>query len=223
MTRRPAGRTAVDLLKEIGTALENGDHVRVAELVRRAVDDGVPAGEIIERGLLAGMDVVGRRFGAHEIFLPDVLLAARAMKAGMDVVRPLLVGGEAPSRGTVVLGTVRGDVHDIGKNLVATMLAGAGFEIVDLGTDVGPERFVEAAVDRGAAVVGLSALLTTTMGAMREVVELVRERGLEGEVKVLVGGAPVTQAFADEIGADAYAWDAGSAVEVVKGLVGVSA
>ncbi|HSN56264.1 MAG TPA: corrinoid protein [Candidatus Sulfomarinibacteraceae bacterium] len=213
----------MELLNEIGTALENGDHGRVAELVRRAVDDGVPAGEIIERGLLAGMDVVGRRFGAHEIFLPDVLLAARAMKAGMDVVRPLLVGGEAPSRGTVVLGTVRGDVHDIGKNLVATMLAGAGFEIVDLGTDVAPERFVEAAVDRDAAVVGLSALLTTTMGAMREVVELVRERGLEGEVKVLVGGAPVTQAFADEIGADAYAWDAGSAVEVVKGLVGVSA
>ena len=213
----------MELLKQIGTALENGDHGRVAELVRRAVDDGVPAGEIIERGLLAGMDVVGRRFGAHEIFLPDVLLAARAMKAGMDVVRPLLVGGEAPSRGTVVLGTVRGDVHDIGKNLVATMLAGAGFEIVDLGTDVAPERFVEAAVDRDAAVVGLSALLTTTMGAMREVVELVRERGLEGEVKVLVGGAPVTQAFADEIGADAYAWDAGSAVEVVKGLVGVSA
>jgi 5-methyltetrahydrofolate--homocysteine methyltransferase len=222
MTRRPAGRTAVELLNEIGTALENGDHGRVAELVRRAVDDGVPAGEIIERGLLAGMDVVGRRFGAHEIFLPDVLLAARAMKAGMDVVRPLLVGGEAPSRGTVVLGTVRGDVHDIGKNLVATMLAGAGFEIVDLGTDVAPERFVEAAVDRGAAVVGLSALLTTTMGAMREVVELVHERGLAGEVRVLVGGAPVTQAFADEIGADAYAWDAGSAVEVVKGLVGVS-
>ncbi|HSL19265.1 MAG TPA: corrinoid protein [Methylomirabilota bacterium] len=212
----------MELLNEIGTALENGDHGRVAELVRRAVDDGVPASEIIERGLLAGMDVVGRRFGAHEIFLPDVLLAARAMKAGMDVVRPLLVGGEVPSRGTVVLGTVRGDVHDIGKNLVATMLAGAGFEIVDLGTDVAPERFVEAAVDRGAAVVGLSALLTTTMGAMREVVELVHERGLAGEVRVLVGGAPVTQAFADEIGADAYAWDAGSAVEVVKGLVGVS-
>ena len=213
----------MELLNEIGKALEKGDPGRVAELVRRAVDDGMPAVEIIDRGLLAGMDVVGRRFGAHEIFLPDVLLAARAMKAGMDVVRPLLEGGEAPNRGTVVLGTVRGDVHDIGKNLVATMLAGAGFEIVDLGTDVAPERFVEAAVDRGAAVVGLSALLTTTMGAMREVVELVRERGLQGRLRIIVGGAPVTQAFADEIGADAYAWDAGSAVEVVKGLVGASA
>jgi 5-methyltetrahydrofolate--homocysteine methyltransferase len=221
MVRRWLGRIDVELLETIAAALQDGDHVKVAALVRRALDDGIPVGEVLDRGLLAGMDVIGTRFGAHEIFLPDVLLAARAMKAGMDLVKPLLVTGQTPSRGTVVLGTVQGDVHDIGKNLVATMLAGAGFEIIDLGTDIAPAAFVEAAVANEAAVVGLSALLTTTMAGMRDVVDLVRERGLADRVRTIVGGAPVTQAFADEIGADAYAWDAGSAVEVVKQLVGI--
>jgi 5-methyltetrahydrofolate--homocysteine methyltransferase len=168
------------------------------------------------------MDVVGVRFGAHEIFLPEVLLAARAMKAGMDLVKPLLVSGDAPSRGKVVLGTVKGDVHDIGKNLVGIMLEGAGFEVVDLGTGVAAETFVDAAVAEGASVIGLSALLTTTMPGMREVVDLIRERGHRGNLRVIVGGAPLSQAFADEIGADGYSYDAAGAVELVKTLVGAA-
>ena len=211
----------MELTIEISGALQRGDHVAVAELTRRAIDAGLPVSEILDRGLLAGMDVVGRRFGAHEIFLPEVLLAARAMKAGMDLVKPLLADNAAPSRGTVVLGTVSGDVHDIGKNLVGTMLEGAGFRVVDLGTKVPSERFVETAVDERADIIGLSALLTTTMAAMAEVVELVRRRSPGGRVKVIVGGAPVTQTFADEIGADGYSYDAAGAVRVVKALTGV--
>jgi len=212
----------VELLEQISECLQRGDQHRVAELTRRAVDEGIPAGEILDRGLLAGMDVVGERFGAHEIFLPEVLLAARAMKAGMDLVKPLLSTGAAPTRGTVVIGTVKGDVHDIGKNLVAVMLEGAGFEIVDLGTGVAPEIFVDTAVAEDASVIGLSALLTTTMGGMRDVVELVRSRGLDNRVRVIVGGAPVSQGFADEIGADGYSYDAAGAVELVKSLIGPS-
>jgi 5-methyltetrahydrofolate--homocysteine methyltransferase len=212
----------VDLLQQISDSLQRGEHTVVAELTDQAVASGLSAAQILDGGLLAGMDVVGRRFGAHEIFLPEVLLAARAMKAGVDRLRPLLVADKVPSRGTVVLGTVKGDMHDIGKNLVAIMLQGAGFEVVDLGTDVAPERFVEAVETAEAHVVGMSALLTTTMTGMRDVVEKVREAGLAGRVKVVVGGAPVTQQFADEIGADAYGYDAANAVEVVKRLTGVA-
>jgi 5-methyltetrahydrofolate--homocysteine methyltransferase len=212
----------VDLLQQISDSLQRGEHTVVAELTDQAVASGLSAAQILDGGLLAGMDVVGRRFGAHEIFLPEVLLAARAMKAGVDRLRPLLVADKVPSRGTVVLGTVKGDMHDIGKNLVAIMLQGAGFEVVDLGTDVAPERFVEAVEAAEAHVVGMSALLTTTMTGMRDVVEKVREAGLAGRVKVVVGGAPVTQQFADEIGADAYGYDAANAVEVVKRLTGVA-
>ncbi len=212
----------MDLLQQISEALQHGRHTEVSELARKTVDAGVPAADILDRGLLAGMDVVGRRFGAHEIFLPEVLLAARAMKAGMDVVQPLLADGVAPSRGTVILGTVRGDVHDIGKNLVGTMLEGAGYRIVDLGTGVAAEAFVETAVAEHASVIGLSALLTTTMPAMRDVIELARERGHRDELKIIVGGAPLTQAFADEIGADGYSWDAAGAVELVKTLTGAA-
>jgi 5-methyltetrahydrofolate--homocysteine methyltransferase len=212
----------VDLVNRISEALEHGRHTEVAELTRRALDDGVPAAEILDRGLLAGMDVIGRRFGAHEIFLPEVLLAARAMKAGMDVVQPLLADGDAPNRGTVILGTVRGDVHDIGKNLVGTMLEGAGYRVVDLGTGVAPGAFIDTAAAEGASVIGLSALLTTTMPAMRDVIELARERGRRDELKIIVGGAPLTQAYADEIGADGYSWDAAGAVELVKALTGAA-
>ncbi|MEX1310395.1 MAG: corrinoid protein [Candidatus Sulfomarinibacteraceae bacterium] len=212
----------VELLDQISERLQKGDNTTVAELTRRAIDTGIPATEILDRGLLAGMDVVGERFGAHEIFLPEVLLAARAMKAGMDLVKPLLVTGDAPSRGKVVLGTVKGDVHDIGKNLVGIMLEGAGFEVVDLGTGVAAETFVDTAVAEGASVIGLSALLTTTMPGMREVVDLIRERGHRGDLRVIVGGAPLSQAFADEIGADGYSYDAAGAVELVKTLVGAA-
>jgi 5-methyltetrahydrofolate--homocysteine methyltransferase len=165
------------------------------------------------------MAVVGEEFGRRKIFLPDVLLAARAMQAGMEVLRPCLARDGAPVAGRVVLGTVRGDLHDIGKNLVGILLRGAGYEVIDLGTDVPAARFLEAAEESGATVIGLSALLTTTMPRMGEVVSLLRESGLAGRVKVIVGGAPVTQSFADEIGADGWGFDAQSAVHRVKALV----
>jgi 5-methyltetrahydrofolate--homocysteine methyltransferase len=168
------------------------------------------------------MAVIGERFRAREFFLPDVLLAARAMYAGLDVLEPHLARGGVPSLGKVVIGTVRGDLHDIGKNLVGIMLKGAGFEVIDLGHDVAPERFVDTAAEIGAPVIGLSALLTTTMGRMRDVVALLRERGLDGRVRTIVGGAPVTADFAREIGADDYAYDAAHAVERVKALVGAA-
>jgi 5-methyltetrahydrofolate--homocysteine methyltransferase len=208
----------VGVLDSINEALQRGDTDAVARGTRQAVAEGIAASEILDRGLLGGMDVVGRRFGAHEIFLPEVLLAARAMKAGMEILEPLLLAGRVATRGKVVLGTVAGDVHDIGKNLVGIMLEGAGFEVVDLGTGVTAEDFVDRAVAEAAPVIGLSALLTTTMTAMRGVVELVRDRGLADEIRVIVGGAPLSQAYADEIGAAGYGYDASSAVELVKRL-----
>jgi len=212
----------VELLSEISDRLQRGDRHAVEETTQRAIDSKIPATEILNQGLLAGMDVVGRRFGAHEIFLPEVLLAARAMKAGMEILQPLLLADRVPTQGKVVLGTVKGDVHDIGKNLVGIMLEGAGFEVIDLGTGIAAEDFVDSAVSEGASVIGLSALLTTTMTGMRDVVELVRDRGLADDIRVIVGGAPLSQAFADEIGAAGYGYDAGSAVELVKRLMRAS-
>ena len=210
------------VLQQISESLQRGEDKKVAELTRQAIDDGLAAGQILNDGLLAGMDVVSERFGANEIFLPEVLLAARAMNAGMDLIKPLLVAGEVRSLGKVVIGTVKGDLHDIGKNLVGVMLKGAGYEVIDLGANVAPERFVEAAEADGAQVIGLSALLTTTMAGMKDVVDLVRGKGLEGRVKVIVGGAPLSQAFAEEIGADGYGYDASNAVTLVKRLTGVA-
>ena len=212
----------MELLREISESLQGGDHTRVAELTSRAVADGIPAPEILDEALIAGMNVVGRKFGAHEIFLPQVLLAARAMNAGIAVLKPLLAEGDVQSLGKVVIGTMKGDLHDIGKNLVGIMLKGAGFEVIDLGSDVPAETFVDTAVAEGAAVVGLSALLTTTMSGMRDVVEMVKSRGLAGDIKVVIGGAPVSREFASDIGADAYSYDAANAVEVVKRLTGVA-
>jgi 5-methyltetrahydrofolate--homocysteine methyltransferase len=211
----------VDVLREIDENLQRGEHENVAELTRRAIKDGLSASDILNDGLLAGMAVVGRKFGAHEIFLPEVLLAARAMNVGVELLKPLLIADDVPSLGKVVIGTVKGDMHDIGKNLVGIMLKGAGFEVIDLGSDVPAERFVDTAAAEGAAVIGLSALLTTTMAGMRAVVELVRERGLDGDVRVIVGGAPLSKAFAADIGADGYGYDATSAVELVKQFSGV--
>ena len=213
-------RCEVDVLRQISEGLQAGDHVAVAELTRQAVEAEIPAGRILDDGLLAGMDVVGRKFGAHEIFLPEVLLAARAMNAGVDLLKPLLMDQEVRSRGKVVIGTTRGDLHDIGKNLVGIMLKGAGFEVIDLGSDVSAERFVDTAVTEGAAVVGMSALLTTTMSGMKEVVDLIGERDLSGTIKVVVGGAPVNREFAAQIGADGYGYDANNAVELITGLLG---
>jgi 5-methyltetrahydrofolate--homocysteine methyltransferase len=212
----------MDILNEISECMQRGDDAKTAELTQQAIDAGMTASQILNDGLLSGMAIVGRKMGAHEIFLPEVLLAARAMSAGVDLLKPLLVAEDVQSSGKVVLGTMKGDMHDIGKNLVGIMLEGAGYEIVDLGTDVPPERFVEAAESEKASVVGLSALLTTTMTGMKDVVDLIKTKGLHDQIKVIVGGAPLSQAFADEIGADGYGYDANKAVGLVKELTGVS-
>ena len=207
----------MDALKPIAESLERGDDDRVHALVSEAIAAGLPAGDILNKGLLAGMAVVGEQFRLREIFLPDVLLAARAMYAGLDLLKPLLARDGVPSAGTVVIGSVQGNLHDIGQNLVGIMLKGAGFEVVDLGNDVAAAKFVDTAVASGAPVIGMSALLTTTMSVMQEVVDLVKARGLA--VRTIVGGAPVSESFAKAIGADAYGFDAANAVERVKALM----
>ena len=212
----------MSILQQISENLQKGDDKTVAALTQKAIDDGVSAIDILNEGLLAGIDVVGQRFGANEIFLPEVLLSARAMNAGMDLIKPLLVAADVPALGKVVIGTMKGDLHDIGKNLVGIMLRGAGYEVIDLGADVAAERFVDTAETEEAQVIGLSALLTTTMSGMKDVVELVKSKGLEGKVKVIVGGAPLSQAFADDIGADGYGYDASNAVDIVKNFAGVA-
>jgi 5-methyltetrahydrofolate--homocysteine methyltransferase len=212
----------MEVLQQINESLQRGEDQKVAELTRQAIDAGCPAAQILNDGLLAGMDVVGKRFGANEIFLPEVLLSARAMNAGVDLLKPMLIEEDVPSLGKVVIGTIQGDLHDIGKNLVGIMLKGAGYEVIDLGADVAPERFVDTAEAEGATVVGLSALLTTTMIRMKDVVELVKAKGLEDKVKVIIGGAPLSQDFANDIGADAYGYDASNAVDLVKGFSGAA-
>jgi 5-methyltetrahydrofolate--homocysteine methyltransferase len=197
-----------------------GEDEQVDALTQQAIDQGVAPRQIVDAGLIAGMNVVGERFKTHEFFLPDVLLAAKAMHAGMDRIKPLLVQDGAPAVGRIVLGTVQGDLHDIGKNLVGIMLKGAGFDVIDLGNDVAPERFVDTATEQGATVIGMSALLTTTMPAMKQVVDLVRQRAPDGRIRTIIGGAPVSADYAGEIGADAYGFDAANAVDRVKQLFG---
>jgi 5-methyltetrahydrofolate--homocysteine methyltransferase len=206
------------VLAELTRTLEDGDDGTVRDLTRAAIGQGIAPGAILD-ALLAGMAVVGRRFRDREIFLPDVLLSARAMNGATALLKPLLVRDGVASRGRVVLGTVSGDLHDVGKNLVAIMLEGAGYQVVDLGTDVPAARFVDAALEAEAPVIGLSALLTTTMAHMRDVVEEIARRGLTGRLRTIVGGAPVTEDFAREIGADAYARDASAAVDEVRTLM----
>jgi 5-methyltetrahydrofolate--homocysteine methyltransferase len=210
----------MEILKEIADNLKQGNDAEVRSLTEAALARSLPAPKILEEGLIAGMQVVGDRFRDHEIFLPDVLLAARAMNAGVAVLEPHLSKTDLRTRGKIVIGTVQGDLHDIGKNLVGIMLSGAGFEVIDLGKDVSPEQFVSAARDAQANVIGMSALLTTTMPVMRRVIELLRKEGLHGSVRTVIGGAPVTEEYAREIGADSYAFDAANAVECVKELVG---
>ena len=188
-------------------------------LTQQAISEGLPARDILQEGLIGGMGVIGEKFKAHEIFLPDVLMAARAMQAGMDELKPLLIKEDVPSLGKVVLGTVRGDLHDIGKNLVSIMLKGAGFEVIDLGNDVSPESFVDTALENEASVVAMSALLTTTMPVMGEVTDLIRQRGLDQKLKTIVGGAPLSDDAAREMGANAYAYDAASAVDRIRALL----
>ncbi len=210
------------LLEEMIEALYNGEIDRVAELTRKALDKGIPPEEILNKGLIAGMEKVGKDFRDGILFVPEVLVAAYAMKTGMEILRPLLAETGVSSLGTFVIGTVKGDLHDIGKNMVAMMLEGAGFRVVDLGVDTPPEKFVEAVKEYKPQIVGMSALLTTTMVEMKRVIEALKEAGLRDRVKVMVGGAPVTQEYADEIGADGYAPNASLAVEKAKVLLGVS-
>jgi 5-methyltetrahydrofolate--homocysteine methyltransferase len=205
-----------DVLQDIASSLYKGENEAVAELVQKALDQGLAPQDVLSGGLIAGMDEVGKDFKAGELFVPEVLIAARAMHAGMGVLRPLLAEGDVPSAGKFVVGTVEGDLHDIGKNLVKMMIEGAGFETVDLGTDVKAAAFVDAVREHQTRIVGMSALLTTTMVNMKGTIEALEEAGLRDQVKIMVGGAPVTAAFAEEIGADAYAPDAASAVDVAR-------
>jgi len=209
----------MELLKKIKESIYNGEDAEVRILTEQALADDIPPRRILDEGLIAGMTIVGGKFKAHEIFLPDVLLAAKAMYAGMDVLKPHFLKGGMPSKGKVVLGTVQGDLHDIGKNLVGIMLKGAGFHVIDLGNDVTPQRFVDTAVTEQASVIGLSALLTTTMPVMKQVVDLVHDRQLTGQIRVIIGGAPVTEKYARDIGADAYGFDGINAVECVEKLL----
>jgi len=202
----------------IGEALQKGEADATVQLVRQAMDEGVSAEDVLNQGLLKGMDVVGEQFRTSQIFIPDVIFAARAMTAAMEILQPILADKGVEPVGRIVIGTVKGDLHDIGKNLVAMMLRGAGFTVIDLGNDVPADKFVAAAKEAGKCVVGMSALLTTTMPKMAEVIKAVRDQKLK-DVKVMIGGAPVTQGYADEIGADGYAGDAASAADMAKTLI----
>ncbi len=203
----------MNILQEISTLLQQGRAPKVKELVAQAIEEGFGPKEILEEGLLSGMSIIGEKFKNNEVFVPEVLIAARAMNAGVEILKPHLVSAGVESKGTVVLGTVKGDLHDIGKNLVKMMMEGKGLKVVDLGVDVGSDKFVEAAKENNANIIACSALLTTTMGEMKEVVEKVKEEDLDS-VKIMIGGAPVTQSFCESIGADYYTADAASASDV---------
>jgi 5-methyltetrahydrofolate--homocysteine methyltransferase len=204
-------------LKALAEAVIKGDLNTAMTITKQAIAEKMPAGDILKNGLIAGMDVVGVRFKANEVYIPEVLIAARAMKMAMQILEPELVKAGIKPVGKFIVGTVQGDLHDIGKNLVAMMMKGAGFEVIDLGVDVASEKFVEKAKTTGAQLVGISALLTTTMPKMENTLKDLKNAGLK--VKVMIGGAPVTQNYADKIGADGYAADAASAVDVAKRLI----
>jgi 5-methyltetrahydrofolate--homocysteine methyltransferase len=206
-------------LRKIADCVIEGRFDEINALVEAALSDGVDPQTIVNDGLRSGMHVVGDKFKANEFFIPEVLIAARAMKAGMEVIKPHLTTDSTDSLGTVVIGTVQGDLHDIGKNLVAMMLEGAGFQVIDLGTDASPEAFVEAARENNAELVAMSALLTTTMPKMAETVHALNSADLDRTVRTMIGGAPITQSYANEIGADAYAPEAASAVDAARQLV----
>jgi 5-methyltetrahydrofolate--homocysteine methyltransferase len=198
-----------------------GNMKSVEDATKAGLASGVSAGDLLNDAMIPAMAEVGRLFEANEYYVPEMLIAARAMKAGLAILRPELVKEDVKPKGKVVLGTVKGDLHDIGKNLVSIMVEGAGFEVIDLGVDVSPENFVKTAKDKGADVIGLSALLTTTMPSMKNTIDTLKESGYRDKVKVIIGGAPVTQKYADEIGADGYGRDAASAANLVKKLLGV--
>jgi corrinoid protein of di/trimethylamine methyltransferase len=207
-------------LKPLYTAILEGDAPTAKSMAEQAVAEGVDAQTLLSEYMIPAMDEVGRLFEENEYFVPELLISARAMKAALEVLRPQLAGSGVKPVGKVVIGTVRGDLHDIGKNLVAAMLEGGGFEVIDLGVDVPPEKFIEAVKEKGAQVVAMSALLTTTMPGMKTTIEAIKEAGLKDQVKVMIGGAPVTQTYADSIGADGFSDNASGAVRVARTLVG---
>ncbi|MBQ3823718.1 MAG: corrinoid protein [Clostridia bacterium] len=209
-----------EILNEISETLQKGRAKVVAELVQKAVDDGIPAERVLKEGLVPGMNVIGDKFKNNEVYVPEVLVAARAMNMGAQVLKPYLAASGVKATGRACIGTVKGDLHDIGKNLVKMMLEGKGIEVIDLGTDVAPETFVQTALDRNCSIICCSALLTTTMGVMAEVVEKAKEAGIRDKVKIMVGGAPVDEEFCKKIGADVYTPDAASAADAAAAFCG---
>ena len=209
----------MSIFLEISDNLQKGKHKIVKELVEKALADGMSPQDILTEGLLSGMDKVGEKFKSNDVYIPEILIAARAMKTGVEVLKPYLQEAGAVSKGKVVIGTVLGDTHDIGKNLVKMMLEGKGFEVIDLETDVSPESFIETAINEGCDIICCSALLTTTMEVMEEVVKKAKEAGIRDKVKIMIGGAPVTQDFCDRIGADCYTSDAASAADAAVRLL----
>ncbi|MBN1541870.1 corrinoid protein [candidate division KSB1 bacterium] len=207
------------ILEELAESIIKGQAPAAEQLTEKALAEGIIPETVLKEGLIKGMDVVGAKFKANEFYVPEVLIAARAMKSGMKILRPRLAESGVQPVGRFIVGTVKGDLHDIGKNLVAMMMEGAGFEVIDMGVDVTPEKFVEKIKETKAEFVGMSALLTTTMVKMKDTIEAIQSSGIRDSVKIVVGGAPLTQKFADEIGADGYAPDAASAVQVVKDMI----
>jgi len=207
------------LFEQIADEVQKGHSDSVAELVKEALSQGIPAEEVMNKGLVSGMEIVSEKFKNNEIFIPEVLISARAMNAGLAILKPLLVESNIQPKGKVVIGTVKGDLHDIGKNIVAMLLQGAGFDVIDLGADVPKERFLEFVKKEKADILGMSALLTTTMLYMKEMVEALKNEGIRQDVKVIIGGAPVTESYAAQIEADGYAPDAASAVDLSKRLL----
>ena len=208
----------MSILTDISENMQRGKAKVVKELVRQAIDQGLPAQQILEEGLLSGMSVIGEKFKNNEIFVPEVLVAARAMNAGSELLKPLLMENRVKASGKVCIGTVRGDLHDIGKNLVKMMMEGKGLEVIDLGVDVAPETYVETAKNEGCQIICCSALLTTTMSVMGDVVKAAEAAGIRDQVKIMIGGAPVTEAFCQQIGADKYTPDGATAADTAVAL-----
>ena len=210
-------------LNDISENLQKGKAKAVKQLVQQAIDEGIPVEEILNEGLLSGMSVIGEKFKNNEVFVPEVLVAARAMNMGAALLKPLMAEAGVVAAGKVCIGTVRGDLHDIGKNLVKMMMEGKGLEVIDLGTDVAPETYVQTAIDQGCQIICCSALLTTTMCEMENVVKKANEAGIHDKVKIMIGGAPVTQSFCEQIGADCYTPDAASAADAAVAFCKASA
>ncbi len=210
----------MNIIEEISENLRRGEAIKTGELVQKAADNGLSCNDILDKGLFSGMQVVGKLFAEEEIFLPELLMAAKAMDSGIKVLQPIMEGSHETKRlGKIVIGTVKGDVHDLGKKLVGIMLRGAGFDVIDIGVDRSEQEFVKAIISENPQLVGMSALLTTTMPYMKSTIDAIKESGLEEKVKTIIGGACVTQQYAEEIGADSYAENAGIAVQKVKELL----